>query len=163
MPKEETIEIINREKDPCETCGYAEGSLFCLQYCPYDAEKKKEQEPCEKCVYSTKNGYCQYDDVTEAIPPLEPCDDAISRERALEPYKGLNDDDVISVWMIKKNINELPSVTHKSGKWLITPMSNIVYCSECDYLFKDIPASIVEHFKYCPNCGAEMEESEVAE
>ena len=42
---------------------------------------------------------------------LTPCDDVISRERALEPYKDLNDDDVISVWMIKKNINALPSVT----------------------------------------------------
>ena len=47
MPKEETIEIINRENDPCETCGYAEGSPFCLQYCPYDAERKKEQEPSD--------------------------------------------------------------------------------------------------------------------
>ena len=28
----------------------------------------------------------------------------ISRERALAPYEGLNDDDVISVQMIKKNI-----------------------------------------------------------
>ena len=44
----------------------------------------------------------------------------------------------------------------KSGKWLITPMSNIAYCSECDYLFKDIPASVVEHFNYCPNCGCRM-------
>lgn len=27
------------EQDPCETCGYAEGSSFCLQYCPYDADR----------------------------------------------------------------------------------------------------------------------------
>lgn len=51
----------------------------------------------------------------------------------------------------------LPPVTQKSGKWLITPMSNIAYCSECDFLFKDIPASIVKHFKHCPNCGCRME------
>ena len=48
----------------------------------------------------------------------------------------------------------------KSGKWIITHLSNMAYCSECDYLFKDIPASIVEQFKYCPNCGARMGESE---
>jgi len=37
-----------------------------------------EQEPCDKCVYSTKDGYCQYDDITETIPPLKteqnPCE-----------------------------------------------------------------------------------------
>ena len=43
----------------------------------------------------------------------EPCDDAISREKALEPYKGLNDDDVISVGLIKRNIKKLPSVQPK--------------------------------------------------
>lgn len=31
-----------------------------------------EQEPCDECVYSTKDGYCQYDDITETTPPLEP-------------------------------------------------------------------------------------------
>jgi rubrerythrin len=56
-----------------------------------------------------------------------------------------------------KKIKDALTVTQKSGKWLITPMSNIAYCSECDYLFKDIPASVVEHFKHCPNCGAKME------
>lgn len=45
------------EKDPCETCGYAEGSPFCLQYyCPYDAERKKKQEPCESIHGSTYGG-----------------------------------------------------------------------------------------------------------
>lgn len=36
--------------DPCETCEYAEGSPFCLQYCPYDAERTKEQKPCSDAV-----------------------------------------------------------------------------------------------------------------
>jgi hypothetical protein len=39
------------------------------------AIKTLEQEPCDKCVYSTKDGYCQYDDITETIPPLKPCDE----------------------------------------------------------------------------------------
>ena len=51
----------------------------------------------------------------------------------------------------------------KSGKWLITHLSNMAYCSECDYLFKDIPASVFEHFKYCPNCGAKMDEPQESE
>ena len=57
-------------------------------------------------------------------------------------------------------IDVLPSITQKSGKWLLTHLSNMAYCSECDYLFKDIPASMVEQFKYCPNCGAKMESEE---
>lgn len=34
-----------KEQDPCETCWCVEGSPFCLEYCPYDAERMKEQEP----------------------------------------------------------------------------------------------------------------------
>lgn len=40
----------------------------------------------------------------------EPCDDAISREATLRPYKGLNDEDTISIWLIRKNIEQQPSV-----------------------------------------------------
>ena len=48
-------------------------------------ENCAEQEPCDKCVYSTKDGCCQYEDITEAIPPLKPCDDA-EREKGECPY-----------------------------------------------------------------------------
>lgn len=39
-----------------------------------------EQQPCDKCVYSTSEG-CQYDDITETIPPF---DDCISRQAVLD-------------------------------------------------------------------------------
>ena len=39
-----------------------------------------DQEPCDKCVYSTSEG-CQYDDITETIPPF---DDCISRQAVLD-------------------------------------------------------------------------------
>ena len=51
----------------------------------------------------------------------------------------------------------------KSGKWLITHLSHMAYCSECDFLFKDIPTSMVEHFKYCPNCGKRMDDPQESE
>ena len=106
----------------------------------------------------------------------EPCDDAVSRVRALEPYKYLNDDDVITVWMIKININELPSVTQKSGKWITdartyyeelnkrglgvdeyTPyFTDDIACSECLAKYNTIDNE-TQFFKYCPNCGAKME------
>ncbi len=52
-----------------------------------------------------------------------------------------------------KFVEQQPPVTQKPGKWSITPMSRIAYCSKCNYLFKDIPASIVTQFKFCPKCG----------
>lgn len=61
-----------------------------------------EQEPCDKCVYSTSEG-CQYDDITETIPPF---DDCISRQAVLDlinadwKYEGL-----------EEPINSLPPVT----------------------------------------------------
>ena len=92
----------------------------------------------------------------------EPCDeDAISRKRALEPYKYLNDDDVITVWMIKKNINELPSVTQKSGKWILLSKSedgNGNYmCSNC---YKGDIHEMAKSVPYCWFCGAKMESEE---
>ena len=54
---------------------------YIREWCPYDRQeeiiKALEQKPCDKCVYSTSEG-CQYDDITETIPPF---DDCISRER----------------------------------------------------------------------------------
>lgn len=44
-----------------------------------------EQEPCDKCVYSTSEG-CQYDDITETIPPFEDC---ISRQAVLDKLNRL--------------------------------------------------------------------------
>ena len=142
------------EKDPCETCGYAEGSPFCLQYCPYDAERKKEQEPC---------------------------DDAISREAVKELIKsGVSTDTYDDVEQVCKWIDSLPSVTQKSdeqlykngfadgyeqghkdaepksGKWI--DGDSICPCCGEDK-FKDLDADIWSDWqpKYCPNCGAEME------
>ena len=41
-------------------------------------------------------------------------DDMISREATLKPYKNLNDEDTISVWLIRKNIEQQPPITQKS-------------------------------------------------
>ena len=82
-------------------------------------------------------------------------DDAINRERALEPYKDLNDDDVISVRMIKKNINELPSVTQKSGKWISHYDEDAKEgWYECDRCHTERAFNT----KYCPDCGCCMVE-----
>ena len=47
----------------------------------------------------------------------EPCEDAISREATLKTYKDLNDEDTISVWLIRKNIEQQPPV-NSQPKWI---------------------------------------------
>ena len=158
MPKEETIEIINRENDPCETCGYAEGSPFCLQYCPYDAERKKEQEPC---------------------------DDAISREHLLSEIGELkqspwfnrgklydinNPDFQHAMYLERKEAVEMiedicikkePSVQpSRKGHWITEGIhwKPIFKCSECGSVIEEMP-TVMDKPKYrgCPYCLAEME------
>ena len=71
-----------------------------------------EQEPCDKCVYSTKDGYCQYDDIAETIPQLEPCEDAISRQAVLDAFWKLNVEIRPSaINAITKMITDIPPVT----------------------------------------------------
>lgn len=79
-----------------------------------------EGEPCDKCVYSTKDGYCQYDDITETIPPLEPCEDTISRQAVLDQTYLWSKDEFLRVTnpfdYLRKRINSLPSATGKRDK-----------------------------------------------
>ncbi len=44
------------------------------------------------------------------IKKQEPSEDCISRQAALRPYDGLKDDDVIAVWLIRKNIEQQKTV-----------------------------------------------------
>ena len=76
MTREEKIELLNKlleieGKNDIGNLTRAERGEF--QQWINDAI---EQESCDKCVYSTKDG-CQYDDITEAIPPFETCEDTI--------------------------------------------------------------------------------------
>ena len=38
-----------KEQEPCDTCGYEEGSIYCKEHCPHEA--KKEQEPYKVSEY----------------------------------------------------------------------------------------------------------------
>ena len=72
---------------------------------------------CETCKHNDKN----WDEL-----PCDGCctahsgyeEDAISRQAVLEPYKNLNDCDVIAVWLIRKNIEQQPSIKPKTGHWI---------------------------------------------
>ena len=68
---------------------------------------------CDKCVYSTSEG-CQYDDITETIPPF---DDAISRQAVLDTLermdKALDEDRTVENYkeLLRECYKVLPSVS----------------------------------------------------
>ena len=70
---------------------------------------------CDKCVYSTSEG-CQYDDITETIPPFEDC---ISRKAVLNTLenmdRALDEDRTVEYYkeLLRECYKVLPSVTPK--------------------------------------------------
>ena len=148
---------------------------YIREWCPYDRQeeiiKALEQEPCDKCVYSTSEG-CQYDDITETIPPFETSDNAISRQEVEEmikaemPERGMWEIEgdkeketvcEVCVDLIQK-LSQLPPVTPqpKIGHWLSCaeeygkPVKWI--CSSC----RDIKSITKNKTEYCPVCGARL-------
>ena len=89
-----------------------------------------------------------------AITALEqqPCEDAVSRDairQGMLKY-GFTAPDMTVHEFVE---DELPSVTQKSGYWIITPLSvtgRHYQCSECKYIHT------FTNFEYCPKCGAKM-------
>ena len=104
-----------------------------------------DQEPCDKCVYSTSEG-CQYDDITETIPPF---DDCISRQAVLD---AINTDWHEDLSQLEDAIKALPPVEPKTGHWIPSHIQGSILdeCSECGVSCGAFT------FKFCPMCGAKM-------
>lgn len=88
---------------------------------------------------------------------LTECDDAISREEALAPYR-FNPFNLISFATVTLRLLKLPSVTpkRKKGEWIEHPHE----CGE-NWEFSKYECSICHTWEendsdFCPNCGAEM-------
>lgn len=54
----------------------------------------------------------------DTLVKIEPCEDAISRQATLEPYKVLNDTDTLCVALIRANIMQQPPVNPQDPKWI---------------------------------------------
>lgn len=104
--------------------------------------------------------------IADAIKALsaEPCEDAISRQAVLdyidEMSSALTFDGrmVIRRRTLEKYISDtLPPVTPKQkvGRWIkVDDEEPIAYdCSECG-------AMVSRRYRFCPNCGAKMAESD---
>ena len=95
--------------------------------------------------------------IKEAIKTLEqePCEDCVSREAVKEELRNRIGESISDC------INALPSVTpaRKKGKWIFSGSYDevgMLYCSCCKHEI-DVSEGC---FKYCPNCGAKMDEDE---
>ena len=99
---------------------------------------------CKRILETVKNG-----------TPLSELEDCISRQAAIDTYKNLR----LPIYPLE----ELPPVKpeQKMGHWIkIDDCSNSgYYCSKCHKkVVKDGWSDTVKIIKYCPNCGAKMED-----
>lgn len=150
MTREEAIEILRQFKKCLSDVVFDEKGSEAWQM----AIKALSQEPT---VTST-------DKTMTMVYPTIVCDDAISRRAALEAvsegcqeWRGI-------YGRCEELINALPSVTQKSGKWIVDAPHYI--CSECNYVHHLQRFEVMSGCKlgnYCPNCGAKMESEEISE
>lgn len=122
-----------------------------------------EQEPCDKCAYSTSED-CQYDNITETIPPFEDC---ISRQATIEylcinmnwhDEDGETADDEEKLNAITDLVNGVPPVTPqpKMGRWIfVDEAKEHARCSECNSGNVDLFDGKLHN--YCEVCGAKMQ------
>lgn len=121
-----------------------------------DREEAIELLEEEKAYMISHCGDRQAEALKMAIKVLEqqPCEDAVSRQAMLEYqhclYGKMPNRENHKLW---KFITELPSVTptRKKGKWIKSNIGGAKVCSVCN---AHMGLSV---FKFCPNCGAEME------
>lgn len=160
LSQEPTDENIHREREQAYMQGYE------------DASKRFRQEPCtdavsrEAVLAIASLHTLTIDESVKAIKRLpsvnpQPCDDAISRDMALEKMADYvasgYADSAEDFEEYSRIICQLPSVTRKSGKWIVGRYKDT--CSHCRCTY---PKNI--GFKnYCPNCGAKMVESQESE
>lgn len=99
-----------------------------------------------------------YEDASKKFR-TEPSEDCISRKQALDD-KGLavfhRYDDYVKM---RNYLKALPPVTPQrpKGKWIMHKHEMLMICTNCE---EEIWYMGRRDFKYCPNCGAEMEVEE---
>lgn len=86
-------------------------------------------------------------------------EDAISRQAVLDAITEIDDNTNMDIYTneVREIINALPSVTstRKKGKWMDSVYSLGFTCNCC--LTTQTSGC---RYKFCPNCGAEMESEE---
>ena len=109
-----------RKQEPCDTCGYEEGSIYCKEHCPHEAKMddlvklciEQELRDCKTCIHSDK-GHCAgteecHEGMWESKYEQAPCGDAISRENAIIRISW--DFPTLEISKVKESLDKLPSV-----------------------------------------------------
>lgn len=95
----------------------------------------------------------------------EPCDDAISRDMALEKMADYvasgYADSAEDFEEYSRIICQLPSVTHKSGKWIDYSDEGYVECPFCGHATNC--EDNIDELHYCFYCGAKLVEPQESE
>lgn len=97
----------------------------------------------------------------------EPCDDAISRQAAIDEAFEVDTKEYGRIEVVGVDtINSLPPVNlqSKTGHWIAQDIHNChteFKCSACGYIhsFMHLYGEPTADYAYCPNCGARMEVS----
>lgn len=124
-------------------------------------EKQAESEKYQKAFDDGyENGYAQ----ARFDYEQEPCEDAIRRDAVKELIKcGESTDTYDDVEQVCKWIDALPSVTQKSGEWIVHEKPHGIRYLECPYCNIWYLNEHLIRNSYCPNCGARMIDSQESE
>ena len=172
MTKKELREHCKKQVRECERWAHSRGEKPSGKV--YEEHKLilelLKQEPCDDCVsrqavldkawdVSYEGTYVQVVDVgdIEELPPVTPI-------KCIATVKFSKED---MQEMVNEKMKDIVA-ERKKGKWICVHHieNKITYdswkCSECQHDFDSDEESVVDfdEYKFCPNCGAEMESEE---
>ena len=93
----------------------------------------------------------------ESMPTIPQDTDCISRAEALHRLSHMAQRQTSTIKAIKAMLETLPSVQseRKKGRWNPDDGNAFWVCSACGFASEAFSADIL--YKFCPNCGADME------
>ncbi len=158
----------DRTTDGCISRADVEQTVEDNILCYTHSDRPIGQDPDTECHMAIRTALRMLRKDLRKLPPVQPkqieCEDAISREDAINALKNL--DDLNGENVFTKNglypwniLKELPPVQPKPkvGHWIFDEiLDRNYYCSECKSMG-------VDYWDYCPYCGAKMAEPQESE
>ena len=98
------------------------------------------------------------------LPPVTPCEDAISREEVLLMIDNIKDNYGSLIDLAREVRKMLPvNPQRQIGHWIVQDVYNChtkFKCSECGYMhdFMHLYGEPTADYTYCPKCGIKMVE-----